>query len=188
MNFKEEALKLKEIINLKKHPVALIFSDISFGIKEEREFICRSIKRASEGSCFCFTKKNTLCEIGSYFLGFSKKPEGDEYQLVEKEKIFASYSIARNFYLNTPSLDSKISNFVYILPLQEAKVTPDLILVIANPLQVSCILGLLIYTKGALPKIFPFGPTCQMAITAPIVTGKMNISFLDMGSRCEGGI
>lgn len=186
MKFKEEALKLKNILKLQNSPVAVTFSDLSLGLKEEKEFVCRSIKRASEGESLCFSKKNTLCEIGSYYLGFSEKPKKDEYQLVEEEKIFSSYTVARSFYLNTPPPPEELSKFVYILPLDETKVKPDLVLVVTNPLQVSQILGLLSYTEGALPKIFPFGPTCQMAITSPVVTGKMNISFLDFGSRCEG--
>jgi uncharacterized protein (DUF169 family) len=187
MKFKEEVVKLKNILKLQNTPVAVVFSDTSLNLKEEKEFVCRGIKRASEGESFCFTKKNTLCEIGSYYLGFSGKPKNDEYQLVEKEKIFSSYLVARSFYLNTPPPPKELSKFVYILPLEKTTINPDLILIVAIPIQVSQIVGLLAYTEGAIGKTFIFGPCCQMAIAAPLVNNKISISFLDFGSRCEAG-
>lgn len=184
----EKTIKIKEILNLKDEPVGVLFSNISSNSGENsKEFVCRGILKASKGEIINFSAKNTLCEIGRYFLGFGDRPKDDEENLVKRDKIFCSLSVARSFYVNTPSPPKGLAKYVIISPLSSMENNPDLILFITNPYQVSQILGILAYSKGALPKLFSFGPTCQNAISSPLVCNQLNVSFIDLSSRREAG-
>jgi uncharacterized protein (DUF169 family) len=76
-----------------------------------------------------------------------------------------------------------LAEYVVISPLGKAQFKPDLVLFLCNAEQACRILTLATFTNGISPKTQMMGSACHMAITYPLVSGEINVSFLDYTAR-----
>ena len=65
MEFKEQSELLKELLGLKKEPLAITFTndEIADG-QYEKTSICKALKRAAEGNCFVIDEEVSTCPGG----------------------------------------------------------------------------------------------------------------------------
>jgi uncharacterized protein (DUF169 family) len=146
---------------------------------------CMMIQMARRGSIFYCSGKSILCG-GRVHLGMGESPirKLDEF-LVRKEKLFSSKAAACTL-LNTAKARAPHKNeYVVFSPLEQAVFTPNVVVIIVIPAQVSRILFLNAFDTGEVEAIHG-EPLCSGVIAAPITTARIGISFLDVSSRTFG--
>jgi uncharacterized protein (DUF169 family) len=76
-----------------------------------------------------------------------------------------------------------VSKYVVIGPLDEFELKPDLVLFLCNPAQASRLVTLSTYESGIPLMAQLSSSTCGGAVTIPLATGRINVTFLDLSSR-----
>ena len=179
--------KLKHTLELDGDPVAIsILPDAPQGSKSQRKVtLCMLIQSARRGQSVCCTGKNIICN-GKVHIGIGYPPSWDiEDFLVRREKIVGSKTAARKLIdLATMQLSGSGKHIV-LSPLADTNCHPDVVVFVGTPLQVSRLLYLDAFETGEIKTIHR-EPLCSGVIAAPIVTGQIGISFLDMSCRYLG--
>ncbi|MGD0658281.1 MAG: DUF169 domain-containing protein [Syntrophorhabdales bacterium] len=189
MEWTDYSSQLKQVLKMERHPIAVTYSMVpADGAKEGRHWVCRALQDAAEGAVVNLTKETSSCPGGTWHLGLGPKPEGERDKalkkfLVEGEKLYCSIA---TFYRSTtltaqPPLG--LADYVVVSPLEKAQFKPDLVLFLCNAEQTCRILTLATYDSGVSPKTELVGSACHMAIAYPLVSGQINVSFLDYTAR-----
>ena len=189
MEWKDYSRQLREVLKMERHPIAVTYSMVPADeAKEGRHWVCRALQDASEGTVVNLTKENSVCHGGTWHLGLGPKPAGEADKALKKflvggEKLYCSIA---TFYRSTtltaqPPLG--LAENVVISPLEKAQFEPDLVLFLCNAEQACRLLTLATYDSGVSPKTELVGSACHMAITYPLVSGEVNVSFLDYTAR-----
>jgi uncharacterized protein (DUF169 family) len=103
--------------------------------------------------------------------------------VVEGEKLFSSYQALDNLILQMQEVPDNSGSCFVLSPLEKCEFRPELVIFICNAEACCRLLTLAIFTDGAMPKIKIGGPTCQMSIIYPLLTGEINLSFYDYTAR-----
>ena len=67
--------------------------------------------------------------------------------------------------------------------MEKAELMPDLALFIVNAEQACRLIQLATYSDGISPKTEMVGSGCHMAVAYPLVSGEINVTFLDWTAR-----
>ena len=109
-----------------------------------------------------------------------------EHFLVKTEKIAATEIAAKRLLgLNKSRAPDKRGEYLAFAPLEGTTFTPEVVLFVGTPLQISRIIWLDAYQTGQINTIHG-EPLCSGVIAAPISRGKIGVSFLDMACRSLG--
>ena len=189
MIWKEYSEKLIEVLNLKGNPIAVTYSMTpADGTKEGKHWVCRALQDARDGAIINLHKENSACHGGTWHLGLGPRPTGEMDKtlkkfLVEGEKLFCSIATFHRAMTLTAQPPLGLAEYVVICPLGKTPFKPDLVLFLCNAEQTCRILTLATYNTGVSPKTELVGSACHMAITYPLVSGEINVSFLDYTAR-----
>jgi uncharacterized protein (DUF169 family) len=189
MIWNDYAERLREVLKLKGNPIAITFSMIpAEGGREGKHWVCGALQEARDGAIINLNKENSACHGGTWHLGLGPRPTGKEDKvlkkfLVEGEKLFCSIvAFHRSMALSAqPPLG--LTDCVVFSLLGKAPFKPDLVLFLCNPEQACRLLTLATYDSGVSPKTELVGSACHMAITYPLVSGEINVSFMDYTAR-----
>jgi len=180
---------LKDLLGLELSPVALRRQEeplIEPGDKKVR--VCRAILRVGEGETVQISKENNACFGAAWHMGFRKMNDPKVKGMIEKfvvegEKLFASYEALDTLLSQMEDVPDNSSSYFLLSPLEKAEFEPELVIFICDADAACRLLTLATFSDGVMPKIKIGGPTCRMAITYPLVTGELNISFYDYTAR-----
>ena len=189
MEWKKWPAILRRVLKFKGSPVAIRFSpEPRKGAAKGRFSACSAIMRARDGKIINLTKETSACPGGTTYLGLCPPMTGEKAKwlqefLVYGEKFFCSYAaFHRATQYGTPPLTDLAENVVFC-PLEKAKEAPDLVLFICNAEAACRLIHLAMYWDGVPPKALLTGSACQMAISYPINSGEINVSFMDWTAR-----
>ena len=179
---------LQETLGLDGSPVAVALIDnppIWMESLKRRATPCMMIQMARWGSFFYCSGERIPCGGRAHLgLGESLIRNLDDF-LVRKEKLFGSKSAARTLLNKAEAQAPDKSAYVVFSPLELAHLTPDVVIIIGTPAQISRIIFLNAFDTGEVEAIHG-EPLCSGAIAAPITTAKIGISFLDVSCRIFG--
>ena len=189
MMWQEWSQTLKDVLSLRGSPVAITYSiEPAQEPSPGKHWVCQVMKDARDGKTICLTKDNSACPGGSMHLGLAPPLSGPKARalqrfLVHGEKLFCSIvAFHRAMTLATqPPLG--LADQVIFAPLEAATMEPDLVLFLCNAEQACRLITLATYSSGISPKTELVGSACHMAIAYPLVSGEVNVSFLDYTAR-----
>lgn len=181
--------KLRDVLALKGSPVAITYSNQAPEHSEPgKHWVCKAILDARDGKIINLTRESSACAGGKTYLGLAPRPEGDALRalqkfLVEGEKLFCSIVAFHRAqaYSTTPPLG--LAENVILWPLERAEMMPDLVLFIVNPEQAARLIQLATYWDGIPPKTQMIGAGCHQAVGYPLVSGEINVTFMDWTAR-----
>ena len=190
MIWQEYAKQLQEVLALEGSPVGVAFSDVpASNGKSSKVWACAALYQAArKGVTFNISAETCVCPGGLMSLGLSA-PVPEQAALVKKyliegEKFSscnAAFFRARALGQGQPPLG--VSKYVVIGPLEEFELKPDLVLFLCNPVQASRLVTLSSYETGIPVQAQLSSSTCGGAVTIPLSTGRVNVTFLDLSSR-----
>jgi uncharacterized protein (DUF169 family) len=144
------------------------------------------VQAARRGSAVCCSGENIICG-GRVHLGLAESAGRNLNDfLVETEKLAASDTAARRLLGLTKSrAPQKLGEYLAFAPLEKAAFTPDVVLFIGTPLQVSRIIWLDAFQTGQINTIHG-EPLCSGVIATPVSRRRIGLSFMDMACRTFG--
>ncbi|HUW63605.1 MAG TPA: DUF169 domain-containing protein [Spirochaetia bacterium] len=184
------ARQLKEVLGLDGTPVGVAYSDEpAVNGKDTRVMACSAFYHAARrGSTFNICAENSICPGGTTSLGLGTvSPERallTRKFLIEGEKFRsgpAAFFRSRHLSQGQPPLG--VAKYTVIGPLEEMACKPDLVLFLCSPAQASRLVTLATYETGIPLPAQLSGSTCNGAITYPLSTGRVNVTFIDPSSR-----
>lgn len=189
MVWQEYGVRLKEILGLAGSPVSITYSlEAPTNAEHYKVSACKALLDARDGKILNLTKETSACPGGTWHLGLGPKPEGQQADrlkrfLVYGEKLFCSIAVFHRMLAQSMEPPLGLAGNVVMSPLELAELEPDVVVFIVNPEQACRLVQLAAYWDGYNPKTEMVGAGCHMAITYPLVTGEMNITFLDWTAR-----
>lgn len=180
---------LKGLLSLENSPVAVACLKEPLLDSFDRKLrICKAILHAGNGETLQISKENNLCFGAAWHLGLRRIEDPKIASMIRKfvvegEKLFASYEALDNMISQMEQVPDNSDSYFVLAPLENAEFKPDLVIFICDANAACRLLTLAIFPDGAMPKIKIGGPTCGMAITYPLVTGEVNLSFYDYTAR-----
>src|SRR5450759_28657 len=189
----EESSALDELLGFEKKPVAVTFTNEEPDVpRPKKMYICRAMKIAGEGRSSLIDIENSGCGGGSFHCGLTAPPQCKprrtlQNYLTKGEKLTASVtSFLRMEELGSPP-PTGLSERIFIGPLEDAPIRPDLVLFMCNAEQACRILTLDIYWDGIPARPEVSGSMCHSAIAYPLVTGRTNLTLGDWTARRAQG-
>ncbi len=190
MIWQDYARQLKEVLGLEGSPVGVTFSDTpASNGKDNKIMPCTAFYQAArKGTTFNISADKCTCPGGSTSLGLSapspERAAAVRKFLVEGEKFASSCaSFFRSRALSPSQPPLGVAKYVVIGPLDKFELKPDLVLFLCNPAQASRLVVLSTYEMGIPLQAQLSGSTCSGAVTYPLSTGRVNVTFLDPSSR-----
>jgi uncharacterized protein (DUF169 family) len=180
--------ELRNILELEGSPVAVAFSreppsqvpQAIHGIT-----VCMMLQNARYGRTFWASGKKIICGARAHLgMGQTPVPFIEDF-LVRQEKLFHSREAARNLLTNIKKTAPSLGNHVIFSPLENANFTPDVVVFVATPAQISRVLYLDAFKTGDFD-IAHQEPLCAGSIAIPATSNRIGISFLDIACRYFG--
>jgi len=150
--------------------------------------VCTALRLAAAGSVMVMTAENSACPGGSRYLGLAEPaPEGARALrdfLINGEKLLSCpAAIHRSGALTKAQPPLGAADYVLFAPLAQAPLAPDVVVFICNPAQGARLVHLADHETGLPMECDPTGALCRSAITYPLVTGQVNVTFGDITAR-----
>lgn len=189
MKWKDQAERLKNVLNLKGNPVSVTYSmEPDKRGKKGKSWVCQAFKDVRDGEIINISKESSCCIGGTFHLGLGPKPTGNADKalkkfLVDGEKLFCSIAVFHRVITLTAQPPLGLADYVVFSPMEKAEMMPDLVLFLCNAEQACRLITLATFQDGISPKTEMVGSACHMAVTYPLVSGEINISFLDYTAR-----
>jgi len=189
MVWKEYAERLRGVLKMEKQPIAVTYSMVPADQGEGgQHWACRALQDAAGGAIINLTKTNSACRGGTWHLGLGPKPTGEMDRVLKKflvdgEKLFCSIATFYRAMTLAAQPPLGLADYVVVSPLEKSQFRPDLVIFLCNAEQTCRILTLATYETGISPKTELVGSACHMAVTYPLVSGEVNVSFLDYTAR-----
>lgn len=189
MEWQEWGRQLREVLALKRLPVAVTYADAApTGAATGKCRVCGALREAARGAVVDLTAENSSCPGGSQYLGL--KAQAPEHArtlrefLIHGEKLFSSpAAIYRLMALAKVKPPFGLADHVIFSPLDRAQLPPDLVVFICNAWQAARLINLAHFENGMPMECDPTGSLCRSVVTYPLVTGKVNVSFGDISAR-----
>ena len=180
--------KLQGTLGLDGSPVAVAITPEppkGLGYLKRKLTPCMMVQMARRGSFFYCSGAHILCG-GRAHLGIGESPirKLDDF-LVRKERLFGSKGAARKLLDAAKIRAPQQGAYLAFSPLERASFTPNVVMFIGTPAQISRIIFLNAFDTGEVEAIHG-EPLCSGAITTPIATAKIGVSFLDVSCRIFG--
>ena len=189
MVWQEWSQTLKDVLGLKGSPVAVSYSiDAGLEPSPDKHWVCGAMRDARDGKTICLTQDNSACPGGTWHLGLGPPPSGERWRALQKflvhgEKLFCSIAAFHRVMALAAQPPLGMADCVLFAPLEAAPVEPDVVLFLCNAEQACRLITLATYSTGVSPRTELVGSACSMAITYPVVSGEVNVSFLDYTAR-----
>jgi len=189
MEWNDYATEVEELLGLKGKPVAVTYSMQPPSASESGTHrVCDAFLLASQGKVIDITQSTSGCPGGTWHLGLGERPTGDADRalkefLVNGEKLFCSIATFHRAQALTAPPPLGLAEHVVLSPMDKAEFRPDIVLFICNALQACRLVTLDGYDTGIPPRIEMSGSACHQAVAYPVVTGELNVSFLDYTAR-----
>ena len=189
MKWREYSQRLTEVLALQGSPVAITYSmEPATTAEPGKHWVCQAFLDARDGKTFNLTKENSACQGGTWHLGLGPKAEGQADKalknfLVHGEKLFCSIAAFNRAMMLTSQPPLGLAENVILAPMEKAELMPDLALFIVNAEQACRLIQLATYSDGISPKTEMVGSGCHMAVAYPLVSGEINVTFLDWTAR-----
>ena len=180
---------LKDLLDLEYSPVAVARLKEPLLESYDRQLrVCKAILYAGSGEALQISKENNQCFGAAWHMGFHKLKDPKITNMIKKfvvegEKLFSSYEALDSIISQMDEIPDSSDDYFVLMPLEKAEFEPELVIFICDAMAACRLLTLAIFPDGAMPKIKIGGPTCRMAITYPLVTGEVNLSFYDYTAR-----
>ena len=189
MEWKDYAVEIRKLLELKGNPVAITYSMKAPAKPAQGKFrVCEAFLDARDGKVIDLTSSSSSCSGGALHLGLCERLKGDADKalkefLVNGEKLFCSIAaLYRSQYLSSPP-PTGLAEHIIFSPMDKAEFRPDIVLFICNAEQACRLVTLDEYDTGIPPKLEMSGSTCHQAVAYPLVTGELNVCLMDYTSR-----
>ena len=189
MNYQEISNIIKESLNLKSSPVSVKLFEKEKDAEEifektNKTIHCQAIITASKGKSFYGTIAEIGCPIGAGILGLKKLPEkilnGSQFN---KMNVTSSQESGKAL-IDSVAKNNTIEAIAY-MPLEDSKIEPDVVVVIAKPRQIFDLIRANTYQEGKRMDNSVGGTQslCGDIVVNSIQTNEPHISFGCMGSH-----
>ena len=189
MNYQEISNIIKESLNLKTSPVSVKLFEKEKDAEEifektNKTIHCQAIITASKGKSFYGTIAEIGCPIGAGILGLKKLPEkilnGSQF---DKMNVTSSQEIGKAL-IDSVAKNNTIEAIAY-MPLEDSKIEPDVVVVIAKPRQIFDLIRANTYQEGKRMDNSVGGTQslCGDIVVNSIQTNDPHISFGCIGSH-----
>jgi uncharacterized protein (DUF169 family) len=181
--------RLKDLLELPGSAVAITYTDEAPERPGTRKCsVCGLLKNVAAGESFILTAETSRCPGGTQYLGLrAQHPERARALrdfLINGEKLFAcAASILRAQALTEATPPHGAAEYVVFAPLEKAPLPPDVTVFLCNGWQAARLINLAYYLDGAPMRCDPTGSLCRSAVTYPLVTGRVNVTFGDVTAR-----
>jgi uncharacterized protein (DUF169 family) len=191
MDYTQLAEKLVKFLDLKYEPVAVKVikkgEPIPEGYHEPEKNIrhCQSIMKARKGESFVIPAGKHACVVGASSLGLIPTPE----KVVSGEfhhnlGMFDSVEAAAGMISKRPAFESESGTATVVGPLKDAKVEPDVVILVDRPETIYWIIPAAYYKGGRVNfSSAAFQATCADTTILPSLTGEINVSLGCFGCR-----
>jgi len=180
--------KLRDALNLGEIPIAAkIIRERpgQFKATRHKATVCMMMQDARSGNSFYCSGSDILCG-GRDNLGIGKSPLNKmEDLLLSREKIFESRVAARKALNLGKNYAPAIGHYLLLAPLDKFDTIPDVVIITGVPAQISRLLYINAFDTGEFNVRF-IEPLCTGAIAAPITSGKIGLSVMDVACRILG--
>jgi len=189
MNYQEISNIIKESLNLKTSPVSVKLFEKEKDAEEifektNKTIHCQAIITASKGKSFYGTIAEIGCPIGAGILGLKKLPEkilnGSQF---DKMNVTSSQESGKAL-IDSVAKNNTIEAIAY-MPLEDSKIEPDVVVIIAKPRQIFDLIRANTYQEGKRMDNSVGGTQslCGDIVVNSIQTNEPHISFGCMGSH-----
>ena len=189
MNYQEISNIIKESLNLKTSPVSVKLFEKEKDAEEifektNKTIHCQAIITASKGKSFYGTITEIGCPIGAGILGLKKLPEkilnGSQFN---KMNVTSSQESGKAL-IDSVAKNNTIEAIAY-MPLEDSKIEPDVVVIIAKPRQIFDLIRANAYQEGKRMDNSVGGTQslCGDIVINSIQTNEPHISFGCMGSH-----
>ena len=189
MNYQEISNIIKENLNLKTSPVSVKLFEKEKDAEEifektNKTIHCQAIITASKGKSFYGTIAEIGCPIGAGILGLKKLPEkilnGSQF---DKMNVTSSQESGKAL-IDSVAKNNTIEAIAY-MPLEDSKIEPDVVVIIAKPRQIFDLIRANTYQEGKRMDNSVGGTQslCGDIVVNSIQTNEPHISFGCMGSH-----
>lgn len=189
MNYQEISNIIKKSLNLKTSPVSVKLFEKEKDAEEifektNKTIHCQAIITASKGKSFYGTIAEIGCPIGAGILGLKKLPEkilnGSQF---DKMNVTSSQESGKAL-IDSVAKNNTIEAIAY-MPLEDSKIEPDVIVVIAKPRQIFDLIRANTYQEGKRMDNSVGGTQslCGDIVVNSIQTNEPHISFGCIGSH-----
>jgi len=188
----ELAAKLKTILGLESEPVAVTLirdqMDIpeGYSLPEKNISHCQSIMRAKKGEMLYLPAEKHGCPVGASSLGLLPIPDkvasGEFHYNIG---MFESPEVAKRMIDQREELEPGSVIGTAVAPLRDARVKPDVVIIIGLPEQLYWIVVASTYRRGGRMTFdtAAFQATCVDSTLIPLRTGRPNLSLGCYGCR-----
>ncbi len=184
-NYDEIARKMKKILGLKGSPVAVALRKEIPGLEiGNSSRHCEMVQRSRlEGAEFYATGKEHTCKGGAAVIGLTDIPENvANGEFYFKLGAFSSIAASRKTMERVSKLDKKFMASLYA-PLEHAKFSPDVVVVIGNPRQAMQIIQAELYANGGRIQADFAG---KQSLCADIVANTLRTNSIQVSLGCSG--
>ena len=189
MNYQEISNTIKESLNLKTSPVSVKLFEKEKDAEEifektNKTIHCQAIITASKGKSFYGTIAEIGCPIGAGILGLKKLPEkilnGSQFN---KMNVTSSQESGKAL-IDSVAKNNTIEAIAY-MPLEDSKIEPDVVVIIAKPRQIFDLIRANTYQEGKRMDNSVGGTQslCGDIVVNSIQTNEPHISFGCIGSH-----
>jgi uncharacterized protein (DUF169 family) len=180
--------KLRDALDLGESPIAAkIIRERPGQLKPIRHkaTVCMMMQHARGGNSFYCSGSDILCG-GRDNLGIGKSPLSKLEDIVlSREKLFESRVAARKALNLGKTCAPDIGRYLLLAPLDKFETIPDVVIITGVPSQISRLLYINAFDTGEFNVEF-MEPLCTGAIAAPVSTGKIGLSVMDVACRILG--
>lgn len=189
MNYQEISNIIKESLNLKTSPVSVKLFEKEKDAEEifektNKTIHCQAIITASKGKSFYGTIAEIGCPIGAGILGLKELPEkilnGSQF---DKRNVTSSQESGKAL-IDSVAKNNRIEAIAY-MPLEDSKIEPDVVVIIAKPRQIFDLIRANTYQEGKRMDNSVGGTQslCGDIVVNSIQTNEPHISFGCIGSH-----
>lgn len=189
MNYQEISNIIKESLNLKTSPVSVKLFEKEKDAEEifektNKTIHCQAIITASKGKSFYGTIAEIGCPIGAGILGLKELPEkilnGSQF---DKMNVTSSQESGKAL-IDSVAKNNRIEAIAY-MPLEDSKIEPDVVVIIAKPRQIFDLIRANTYQEGKRMDNSVGGTQslCGDIVVNSIQTNDPHISFGCIGSH-----
>lgn len=186
---KENIKKFGSFVNIENIIAVYFCNDSKLKTRRFQDTICTAMARVflNQKTIVFDRKHEQLCPGADYFFRLSKISTNEAMKTyVKDEHIFCNEKICRNFLKHLPKFPKELKRKNIIIKPFKFKDSPQVVLMLLTPAQVSRILGILNYNKYENITLNPCQSTC-ISLFSPLVTKKAHINFIDYYDRYYQG-
>ena len=189
MEWQDWGQRLVEVLELAAAPVAVTYTDEPpTGPSTGSCRACTALTLAANGATVTLSADNSSCPGGALYLGLRAQPPEAAGALrdflIRGEKLFSCpAAIHRALAMSKAKPPLGLAPYVLFAPLPHAPLAPDVVVFRCNAWQAARLVNLAYYETGMPMECDPTGSLCRSAVTYPLVTNRVNVTFGDVTAR-----